>query len=527
MFILALPAFANITSGSLTGRVQVTGAPARGVTVTAESTVLQAPRTTITDADGRYWLGELPPGTYDVTFSLPAHTTFTKRAIVELARVARADAVLEPNPDEDATTSTAIQISVADTLVPTSHFDDRALDRLPYGRIGSVQLAPGFGIAQILVDGIPTVLPSEDAIDELTILPAASPVEWEALGGNAIVVRTRPSQEELFFTVRDTITKGFAHYGEATAGGRIVPQRLWFFAGAWGGQHDFPFSDDSDGGLAKLDAQLGAAHHVNVSYMDARLDTASIRYTATAGPNFTSELIAARVEGYDFFTGRASYDLGAHLLTGGYTDSGVFFASDRWSSSHWNVYAGLRRDGDDDELLPRAALSYDLHGNGRQAITATWGDYDFDLRVTSLGFATAIGNSGTARADAIRREAGDGYWQNMLHLDARYRLFDRFEAGATYALSNQEAILGALNLEQEANVWFGAEIPIASHEFGATVVQHYFDLNDRNLVPTDIALRYAIPLPRVGLLLAADATNVFAEERVTPRAWRLWLRVRI
>ena len=66
---LALPALANITSASLTGRVVVADAPASGVTVTASSSALQHPRATMTNAHGRYWLGALPPGTYDVTFT--------------------------------------------------------------------------------------------------------------------------------------------------------------------------------------------------------------------------------------------------------------------------------------------------------------------------------------------------------------------------------------------------------------------------------------------------------------------------
>ncbi|HEX6094752.1 MAG TPA: TonB-dependent receptor [Thermoanaerobaculia bacterium] len=546
LLVLALPAFANVTSSALTGRVLVGGAPARGVTVTAESPVLQAPRVTTTDARGRYWLAALPPGVYDVTFSLAAHTSLTKRAVLELARVARADGVLEPNPDEDSTTSTAVTVSVADTIYPTTHFDDGALDRLPAGRLGSAFLAPGSRFGNGIVDGVPDgAVPSEETIEQMTIVNGVSPVEWETRHGSTIALRTRSGGEDFFFTLRDTITNDddLQHFGEATAGGRIVPQRLWFFAGAWKG-NESPGAPDRQGVLAKVDAQFGAAHHLGLSYSDTlqvfstspfEYDTASLRYTGVAGPRFTSEVVAARTENTDFFSGRASYHLGDHVLTAGYTDAGAAFASDRWSYARWNVYAGVRHD--DGNLDPRVAVSYDLHGNGARAIVATWGEYTppevpgQTFRVMSLGFASALGSGGSARADFIRRESGT-FWQHDFQLDARYRLFDRFEAGGTYTLTNRfESPFPSLFPEHTANVWVGAELPIGDHEFGATVLQRYLEVSRFSEAPTDIALRYNIPFSRAGLLLAFDMTNVFDDSDgislFPPRDYRFWLRVRM
>lgn len=546
LVMLALPAFANITSSSLTGRVLVGGAPARGVTVTVESPVLQATRVTTTDARGRYWLAALPPGVYDITFSLPAHTTLTKRAVLELARVARADGVLEPNPDEDSTTSTAKTISVADTIFPTTHFDDGALDRLPTGRLGSALLAPDSRFGNTIIDGVPDgAVPSEELVEQVTAVNGVSPVEWETQFGSPIALRTRSGGEEFFFTLRDTVTNDddLQHFGEATAGGRIVPQRLWFFAGAWKGE-ETPNAPDRQGVLAKVDAQFGGAHHLGLSYSDTRqvfattpfdYDTVSLRYTGVAGPRFTSEVMAARTENTDFFSGRASYHLGDHVLTAGYTDAGASFASDRWSYARWNVYAGLRHD--DGELDPRVAVSYDLHGNGARAIVATWGEYaqpgvgSQTFRVMSLGFASALGSGGSARADFLRRESGS-FWQHDFQLDARYRLFDRFEVGGTYTLTNRvESPSPFLYPEQTTNVWLGAELPLGNHEFGVTVLQRYLEASPFSEAPTDIALRYSIPFTRVGLLLAFDMTNVFDNpdgiSLFPPRDYRFWVRVRI
>jgi hypothetical protein len=578
LLLLAFPALASVTSSSLTGTVVIGGAPAPGVTVTAASPALQQPRTTTTNARGRYWLGALPPGVYDVTFSLAAHTTLTKRAVLELGRVARADGTLEPNPDEDSTTSTATAVSVADTLAITTHFDDRALDRMPYGRLGTAGLAPGDSFASML-DGVPSgTVTSEETIEQVTVVRGAAPAEWETSAGTVDAFRTRSGGDDFFFSLRDTVTStdwvtwegfpgtptplandGVSHFGEATAGGRILPQRLCFFAGAWRGEQAYPSPQEFDGFLAKLDAQLGAAHHLGLSYRDSTQSfgfvpvssaTAALHYTAAAGARFTSEVVAARTETAadvvsdttDFLSARASYHLGDHVVTAGLShnegagNQASFYASDRWSFSRWNVYAGVRHDDTEfvDRWSPRVAVSYDLLGNGRQAISASWGEHLFAiqpvdaLRFFSLGYATAIGNSGSARADVIRRESG-AFWQNELQLDARYRLFDRFEAGATYNLLNRyrSPFPEGLVVEQAARVWLGAELPAGPHEVGVTVVQHFVEVSGRSLYPTDVALRYAIPLSRVGLLVAADATNVFLAGDSSVRAVRLWLRLRV
>jgi hypothetical protein len=574
---VAFPAFANITSSSLTGRVTIGDTPASGVTVSVSSLALQGPRATTTNAHGRYWLDTLPPGVYDVTFSLAAHTTLTKRAVLELARVARADGALEPNPDEDSTTSTAATVSVADTIPATTHFDDASLDRFPTGRGSAALLAPGGDLVLFgVTDGIPAAAGSSgDTIEQLTVVRGAAPVEWETYSGAAIAIRTRSGGEDFVLTLRDTITNtdwtdgqspdlpaqddGLLHFGEATAGGRIVPQRLWFFAGAWRGESAFPNAQSFDGLLAKIDAQLASAHHLDVSYRDAtqsfgfqpyETSTASLRYTGVAGPRFTSEVIAARRDTTfgenEFVSIRGSYVLGDHVVTAGFSnDDGdgpsyaSFHASDRWSFSRWNVYAGLRHDDSEftDRWSPRVAVAYDVRDNGRQAISASWGEYAVPgqpanmLRILTLGYASAIGNSGAVRVDGVRRENG-AFWQNELQLDARYRLFDRFEAGATYTLMNRfhSGFQEPLYPEQIANVWLGAEVPVGAHEFGVTLLQRASESGTRTTYPTDVALRYAIPFSRFGLLIAADGTNVFVQGDTlftSPRALRFWLRVRL
>jgi hypothetical protein len=600
LLFFAFPLHATLTSSAITGRVIAGDAAAAGVTVTAMSSVLQHPRTTVTGPRGTYWLGALPPGVYDVTFSRAGMTTLTRRAVVELGRVARADARLEPSADEESVTSTATQTSVADTTAITSHFDDETLDRFP-GRDYAIIIAPdAYSGSGSEIDGSAPFLTGitvpEDAIEQVTVLRGAAPVEYESYGGKLYAVRTRSGREQFFLSLRDTVSNtawndggpslgrddGIQNLIEANGGGRILPQRLWFFAALWSGEDATRFRFDERGAQLKLNAQLGAAHHLDAIYLGGEDDhtdssVGSLRYTGAFGPRYTTETIVSRTstalffppvpggpvgpqrprEQGDFLSSRASYFLpagrGDHVLTAGLSawssrvfDSHSFFVSDRWSSARWVVNAGLRYDDVpflDDHLAPRVAVTYDLRGDGTRAVAASFGEYAFGasserpLRIAALGYAAAIGSSGTARVDVLRRDESFGSATDSLQLDTRFRLFDRFEAGATYSYTRLEDDDLLLALPSHVgNAWIGAQFPIGPHEFGVTLLQRYLQFYDPSTggnnagsaSPTDVALRYAIPFSRMGLLFAVDAANVFqSSDFALPRTVRFWTRLRV
>ena len=110
----ALLTFSSITSlaqttGSMEGlAADESGGVLPGVTVEARSPAVQGARVATTDASGRYRLGVLPPGLYDVTFTLPGFATESKKAVsVGLGKETTLDAVLEhyerlaPDPKAD------------------------------------------------------------------------------------------------------------------------------------------------------------------------------------------------------------------------------------------------------------------------------------------------------------------------------------------------------------------------------------------------------------------------------------------
>jgi hypothetical protein len=134
----------------------------------------------------------------------------------------------------------------------------------------------------------------------------------------------------------------------------------------------------------------------------------------------------------------------------------------------------------------------------------------------------ALGNSGTMRVDVLRRYQEFGSLSHSLQLDARYRLFNRFEAGATGSFTDGQFTRGGA-----ANVWLGASLPVGGHELGVMLFErasnHYDSSSDDSRAQTDLALRYVMSLSRVVVTIAADGADVFKQGY--PRRNRVWIRL--
>jgi hypothetical protein len=135
------------TTGRITGSVtdeQKGVLP--GVTVQARGPSLQGERTVTTDERGDYHLTLLPPGQYEVTFTLQGFATETRTGVtVGLGKDTTLDTMMRPAVKEALVVSAeAPTIDAASSTVGTN-LTSQAIDTLPTGRNYSsiVQVAPG------------------------------------------------------------------------------------------------------------------------------------------------------------------------------------------------------------------------------------------------------------------------------------------------------------------------------------------------------------------------------------------------
>ncbi len=273
LLTLAATALAQGTNSQLTGTVTSEGKPLPGVTVTITSPALLGSRTTVSGASGDYFFAALPPGRYDVMFELEGMQTMTRRAELKLAETARVDADLKVSAVAESITVTATAPSVLESPQVSTNLDAKTVEQLPVGRTirERIQLAPGVqssgtnGQTVIngaqsfdnlyLVNGVvvnenlrgqPHDAVIEDAIQETTLLAGGVSAEYGRFTGGVISTITKSGGNEFSGSFRDNITNdkwitktAFAgerdHIDkinsvyEATLGGRIIRDRLWFF----------------------------------------------------------------------------------------------------------------------------------------------------------------------------------------------------------------------------------------------------------------------------------------------------------
>ncbi len=267
------------TTAQLVGMVTSEKAPLPGATVTIGSPALQGVRTTVTGASGDYNFGALPPGEYSVTFNLQGLQTVKKEITLRLAQTSRADADLKLSAVSEAISVTASAPSILETSQVSTNFNAETIERLPVGRNiqSRVLLAPGVNNDgpnnQIVINGAqsfdnlylvngvvvnenvrgqPQAAVIEDAIQETTVLTGGVSAEYGRFTGGVVSTITKSGGNEFSGSLRDNLTNdkwvsktvfkdpvslaGEADHiskvnpvYEATAGGRIVRDRLWFF----------------------------------------------------------------------------------------------------------------------------------------------------------------------------------------------------------------------------------------------------------------------------------------------------------
>jgi hypothetical protein len=278
--LLAVPAFSQgIPNGKVSGHVTSEGAALPGVTVTVTSPALQGERSTVTSGSGDFLFPSLPPGDYAVTFQLEGMQDINQNIRVAAAQTAVMDVEMSGDfAEEIVVTGTASLEAISETSQGAVTYGKQLVDELPAGRTLSqiVALSPGVqpngpskdsvtGLSNITVSGAPTNenlfllngvvlnenlrgqafdLLIEDAIQETTTATSGVSAEYGRFSGGVVNVITKSGGNDFSGSFRTTLrnqdweeetplttvqTDEIVPTYEATLGGPVLRDRLWFF----------------------------------------------------------------------------------------------------------------------------------------------------------------------------------------------------------------------------------------------------------------------------------------------------------
>jgi len=335
-------------TGTVTGRVESSdGNPLPGVTVTITSPVLQGERTAVTTENGDYIFKGLPAGRYKVSFTLSGFSSVDRVANVELAQSSTANATLSVANLQETVTVTADAPSELETTQTGATLTARDVDTLATGRnleqiadlapgltdntpnAGQVTISGGFAYDNVfLLDGVditdstfgsPNDVFIQDAIQETQVITSGISAEFGRFGGgviNAITKRdgnefsgsfrtdfTNPSWRDETPFEDEAGTKRESRLGkvfQATLGGPIVKDRLWFFLAGRkedrNTQGTFPFSG------------VNFQETRNDKRLEAKL-TGTVRPNQTVQAVYTTNRTSDAAPTFDFSIAPSTFDV--------------------------------------------------------------------------------------------------------------------------------------------------------------------------------------------------------------------------
>ena len=282
-FFLSVGAHAQ---GIQTGIIQGTARDSEGLVlpgaaVTVSSPALQGTRTTQTDANGVFVLRGLPPGEYRVAFELSGFSSAERTTTVELGRPSEVNVSLALAGIAEAVTVVAETPSIITATTGGANYTYEMIDRLPTPRTlsgiaalapgltentpnaGQVTISGGFAYDNVfLIDGVDVNdnlfgtannLFIEDAIEETQVLTSGISAEFGRFSGGVINAISKSGGNTFSGSFRTNLTNtawrtenpleiengttrpdNLNQTYEATLGGPIVRDALWFFAaGRW------------------------------------------------------------------------------------------------------------------------------------------------------------------------------------------------------------------------------------------------------------------------------------------------------
>jgi hypothetical protein len=273
------PARGQATTGTISGQVLSSdGESLPGVTITTTSPMLQGARTVVTSASGDYLIPLLPPGTYSVSFELAGFQTVRRTQQVAGAYNAAVDVTMALSAVTEVVTVVADALPFVETAQVATNFKQELMATLPSNRtIDAVMLmAPSvhatgprgaFSIGGALsyenlytvngavivenLRGSPYPLYIEDALQEVTVATAGVSAEYGRFAGGMVSAITKSGGNIFSGSVRTSFANDYwrsrtpaasdpklfentPHPAtnpmyEATLGGPVIKDRLWFF----------------------------------------------------------------------------------------------------------------------------------------------------------------------------------------------------------------------------------------------------------------------------------------------------------
>lgn len=274
LLIAGFAAAQGIPTADLSGRVSdADGAAVPGVTVEVSSPALQGVRLATTDGNGSYIFKSLPAGEYTVKFTLEGFEEKAFARKLSAAQKSTLDVDMSLSAVTETITVTGESVTdISQNVTTATTLAQQTLEELPLPRTQLQAVAMAAGTAatgpagQITISGAqswensyqingvevsdnlrrqPFTLFIEDAIEETTTSTAGISAEYGRFTGGLVNTVTKSGGNEFHGSLRDNLTNqswnGENRFSpepvdeiqevyEGTFGGRIVRDKLWFFA---------------------------------------------------------------------------------------------------------------------------------------------------------------------------------------------------------------------------------------------------------------------------------------------------------
>ncbi|HXU82219.1 MAG TPA: carboxypeptidase regulatory-like domain-containing protein, partial [Polyangia bacterium] len=224
----AMPLYAQRTTGGIVGTVRdASGAVLPGVAVSLTGATVVGTQTATTNEEGFYRITNLPPGTYDLSYTLAGFRTVARKGLrVNVGLTLEENASLEVSQREEQVEVVA-EAPVVDTQSSEvgANYDRQWVENAPLRRFsfldlvaaapGSQQTEDGSGRTMVYgssydensfqLDGVDITEnyfneyqaePNTDAIEEVEVLSLGAPAEYGNLAGAVYNIVTRQGTNE-------------------------------------------------------------------------------------------------------------------------------------------------------------------------------------------------------------------------------------------------------------------------------------------------------------------------------------------